>query len=999
VSTADVEALAAAAFGIEGTAVPLHGEVDLNYRLDADGGRSYLLKLPAPESDPAALDLATHALEHLAGRPSSPLVPALAGRADEPQPMRLLGWIPGRPWAEAGPAGPERLRELGRAVAAVDADLADFEDPDLDRPLRWNLASAAEQRGLAAFIADDDRRGRVRDVLDRFAETVAPRLHELPAQAIHNDANEHNVVVGDDGHVAGLVDFGDLCRAPRVCGLAVACAYAMTALRRPAVDVLASVSGYHEVAPLTPAELELLDDLIRTRLALSVAMAAWQSAERPANAPYLHISQASVWPLLERLSAEPRGLATLRFRDACGYDAVPSGRAVRDWLLAHADPGPVLAADVLAGEPPVLDWSRGSPSAGEGPPVPLAVGRYLEERAVYDSPAFAVDGTDERRTVHLGLDLFAAAGEPVTAPLDGVVLDAAYRPERCDFGGTVLLGHETGDGVPFATLYGHLSRASAERLAAGDHIGRGQLVGHLGAEEENGGWAPHLHLQVVCDDLGLGSGFPGVAPPSELGVWESLSPHPNLLLGLAAGLDALPPVPRAELRRRRRTSLSPALSLSYDEPLEIVGGHGARLVEAGGREYIDLVNNVAHVGHAHPRVVAALSGQAARLNTNTRYLHPALVTYARRLAAMFPDPLSVVFLVNSGSEANDLALRLAHAHTGRRGILVLEGAYHGHLTSLIDISPAKFGGPGGEGAPPHVGVCALPDPYRGRLRTGSPNLGEAYAAGVARQIAALRERGHEPSAFVAESLPGVAGQIELPAGYLAAAYRHVRAAGGVCVADEVQVGFGRVGTHVWGFETQGVVPDVVTLGKPIGNGHPLGAVVTSPSAARSFLTGMEYFNTFGGNPVSCAAGLAVLDVLRDERLQARAARVGGRLADGLRTLAERHSLIGDVRGRGLFLGVDLVRDRERRTPATEEAARVVNLARAEGVLLSTDGPGRNVLKIKPPLVLEEADAERALAVIDEALAAVETGVSISGDPFVTGPEGGDPAPPRTRRTR
>jgi 4-aminobutyrate aminotransferase-like enzyme/Ser/Thr protein kinase RdoA (MazF antagonist) len=994
VSTADVEALAATAFGVEGTAVPLHGEVDLNYRLNTGGG-SYLLKL----GDLDALDLTTRALEHLAGRASARLVPAVAGRTDEPRPMRLLRWIPGRPWAEAGPAGPERLRDLGRAVAAVDADLAGFEHPALDRPLRWNLARAGEQRDLVPSIADSARRARVGAILDRFAESVAPPLRGLPAQAIHNDANEHNVLVGDDDGVAGLVDFGDLCRAPRICGLAVACAYAMAGLARPVVDVLPLVGGYHEVAPLSPAELELLDDLIRARLAVSVAMAAWQSAQRPANADYLHISQAAVWPLLERLEAEPARLPTLRFRDACGYDAVPAGRAVRHWLLAHGEAGPVMAPALLAGDPPVLDWSRDSPGAGEVPDVPLAVGRYLEDRAVYDSPDFAVEGTDERRTVHIGLDLFAAVGEPVTAPLDGVVLDVAYRPARCDFGGTVLLGHETGDGVPFATLYGHLSRASAERLSRGDRLARGELVGHLGAEDENGGWAPHLHLQLVCDDLGLGCGFPGVAPPSELGLWESLSPHPNLLAGLPGDADARPPVPRAELERRRRVSLSPALSLSYDEPLEIVAGHGARLIDTGGREYIDLINNVAHVGHGHPRVVAALARQGARLNTNTRYLHPALATYARRLAAMFPDPLSVVFLVNSGSEANDLALRLAHAHTGRRGILVLEGAYHGNLSSLIDISPAKFGGPGGEGAPPHVAVCELPDPYRGRLRAGTPDAGAAYAADVEHRIAELRGRGHEPAAFVAESIPGVAGQVELAHGYLAAAYGHVRAAGGVCVADEVQVGFGRVGSHVWGFETQGVVPDVVTLGKPIGNGHPLGAVVTTPAVARSFLTGMEYFNTFGGNPVSCAVGLAVLDVLRDERLQARATRVGGGLADGLRMLAARHPLIGDVRGRGLFLGVDLVRDRERRTPAPAEAARLVNLARDEGVLLSTDGPGRNVLKIKPPLVLEEADADRAVAVIDHALATVETGMSISGDPFVTGTEGGDHAPSATRRTR
>ena len=343
----------------------------------------------------------------------------------------------------------------------------------------------------------------------------------------------------------------------------------------------------------------------------------------------------------------------------------------------------------------------------------------------------------------------------------------------------------------------------------------------------------------------------------------------------------------------------------------------------------------------------AAAEQMARLNTNTRYLHDLLVTYARRLAATLPDPLNVVFLVNSGSEANDLALRLARAHAGARDVLVLEHAYHGNLSSLVEISPYKFDGPGGSGRPEHVHVCRLPR--------------SAEDADDVRRLAA----GIAPAAFIAESLPGVAGQVVLPGGYLEAAYAHARAAGAVCIADEVQVGFGRVGSTFWGFELGGVVPDIVTLGKPIGNGHPIGAVVTTPAIARSFETGMEYFNTFGGNPVSCAAALAVLDVVADERLQAHATRIGARIMDGLRELAARHPLIGDVRGAGLFIGVELTRPGGE--PATAEAAAVVERARNARVLLSTDGPGRNVLKVKPPMVIGDADAERFLAVLDGAL--------------------------------
>jgi len=266
-----------------------------------------------------------------------------------------------------------------------------------------------------------------------------------------------------------------------------------------------------------------------------------------------------------------------------------------------------------------------------------------------------------------------------------------------------------------------------------------------------------------------------------------------------------------------------------------------------------------------------------------------------------------------------------------------------------------------------VHVVPIPDPYRGRYRGDDPQAGAQYAAHVGGAVDAAARRGPGAAGFLCESILSCGGQVVLPPGYLAEAYRHVRQAGGLCIADEVQVGFGRVGTHVWAFEAQDVVPDIVTMGKPIGNGHPLGAVVTTPEIAASFANGMEYFNTFGGNPVSCAIGLAVLDVMADEGLQARARRVGGYLLDGLRALMPRHALVGDVRGLGLFVGVELVRDRGTREPATEEAAHVANRMRDRGVLVSTDGPFRNVLKIKPPLVFGEADADQLVSTLDVVL--------------------------------
>ena len=374
-----------------------------------------------------------------------------------------------------------------------------------------------------------------------------------------------------------------------------------------------------------------------------------------------------------------------------------------------------------------------------------------------------------------------------------------------------------------------------------------------------------------------------------------------------------------------------------------------------------------HVGHCHPRVVDAAARQMAVLNTNTRYLHDGLADYAEQLTRTLPAPLAVCFLVSSASEANELAVRLARAYTRRRDVLVLDAAYHGNTTTLIDLSPYKHAGPGGAGAPDWVHVAPLPDDYRGPYRRGEPDAGARYAADAAGAIAALRARGRGLAAFLAESCPSVGGQIMLPDGYLAGVYRAVREAGGVCIADEVQTGLGRLGTAFWGFAPHGVVPDIVVMGKSLGNGHPLAAVVTTRAIADAFDDGMEYFATFGGNTVSCAVGSAVLDVMRDEALQAHALDVGGELLAGLRALATRHALIGDVRGSGLFLGAELVRDRDTREPAAAEASYVANRMREEGILLGTDGPLHNVVKIRPPMPFDRGDAARLIETLDRAL--------------------------------
>ena len=419
-----------------------------------------------------------------------------------------------------------------------------------------------------------------------------------------------------------------------------------------------------------------------------------------------------------------------------------------------------------------------------------------------------------------------------------------------------------------------------------------------------------------------------------------------------------------EIMASRKKHVSKSFSISYENPIKVTRGAMQYLFDNEGKTYLDAVNNVSHVGHCHPAVIKAINLQNTVLNTNTRYLHENLVRYAERLTATMPDPLNVCFFVCSGSEANDLALRIARTLTGQKETIVLEGAYHGTSIADIEISPYKYSGKGGMGRADHIYEVPIPDTYRGLYSQNDQEAGKKYAEFVKQAVDKIHKQNKKLSAFICESVLGCGGQIVLPKNYLEEVYKYVRETGGLCIADEVQVGFGRVGTHMWAFETQGVIPDIVTLGKPIGNGHPIAAVITTKEIADTFANGMEYFNTFGGNPVSCAAGLAVLDVIEKEQLQKHALKIGKQLLKDLKKLMKKHPIIGDVRGLGLFIGVELVKDRKTKEPAADEAELVVNQMKEAGILISTDGPLHNVLKIKPPMVFNSENAKTLVNTLD-----------------------------------
>ena len=548
----------------------------------------------------------------------------------------------------------------------------------------------------------------------------------------------------------------------------------------------------------------------------------------------------------------------------------------------------LLDVDLRVTSPVVFDLSVGSAFLGADPAaseseklseaifgelrkakLSVGVGRYNEPRLLYISALFGAteNPTDERRTIHLGVDLFVAAGSSVYSPLNGVVHAFANNPEPLDYGPVVILRHGPGGGEEFFTLYGHLTRESLGKLKIGQSIVRGERIGRIGAMAENGGWPPHLHFQVITDLLDRGTDFPGVALAAERGVWADLSPNPNLLLRIAAEGVVADEKDVADTLADRERVLGGNLSVSYRRPLKIVRGWKQYLYDDTGRAYLDVYNNVPLVGHSHPRVARAVAEQVGLLNTNTRYLHDNVVRYAERLLELMPASLRVCYFVNSGSEANELAMRLARAHTRREDVIVLEHAYHGHTIFADRSEPIQIQWTGGSRTEAVGSRCA----DCGRLSRPV----QTRRGGNWREVRRARRRRDRECAFRGPGDRGVSrgnaaercgancfsGGLSWMVFISACARRAAFASRMKCRLD-----FGRLGTHFWGFETQSVVPDIVVLGKPIGNAFPLAAVVTTHEIAASFANGMEFFSTFGGNPVSCAAGLAVLDVLREEKL-------------------------------------------------------------------------------------------------------------------------------------
>lgn len=958
VTPADAEHIAARHFGITARAKALGSQQDANFLLYADDGTvSAILKITNPafsvleiEAQDTAADLLASAhpelriatvLRHPDGSPCR----ATVGTESGPAIARLLRYLPGGTLSGPRHLSPSTVAAMGTIAGKVSTALRGFRHPGLERVLQWDLQHADRVVAkLAGHIDEPVRRAAVQAATADAWAHVQRLAAVLPSQAVHLDLTDDNLIRSPDGRLPmpdGIIDFGDLSTSWAVGELAVSLS---SMLHHDGVEphhVLPAVRAFHAVRPLSPQEAEALWPLVVLRAAGLVASGQHQAAVDEDN-DYAKAALDREWRIFEQATCLPLPVMIHLVMHATGPAEVPARTDSPVHSLLRG-----LAADNIA----LIDLSTGADSMDRG----AWLGAAAEDRLAASALTGGADAVatqyaqarltrapalsaDSAATVPTGIDLWLGRTAVVQAPATGRVLTAAPGRVEITCGPQVL------------TL--SFPHAIHPVVTTGTTIQAGEEIAHLPSETP-------VHVALRNADS---PAVPHLVRPEYAAGWLPLTADPAPLLGLPASDRT----DQTDLLDRRGAVFATVQEHYYANPPRIERGWRHHLLSTDGRSYLDIVNNVTPLGHAHPRVEQAVSRQLRRLNTNSRFHYASVVEFTERLAALLPEPLDTVFLVNSGSEAVDLGLRLAIGASGLRDVVALREAYHGWTYASDAVSTSLQDNPNAlTTRPSWVHTVDSPNSYRGRNRGSDAVRYGPEAAAVIDELAAT---GRSAGAFISETFYGNAGGVALPDGYLAEVYAAVRRHGGLAVADEVQVGYGRLGHWFWGFEQQQVVPDVVCVAKAMGNGHPLGAVITSKAVAARYRDQGYFFSSTGGSPVSSAVGLTVLDTLRDEDLQGNAVRVGGHLKHRMESLADRYGIIGAVHGSGLYLGLELVRDRITLEPASEETAELCDRMLDLGVVVQPTGDHLNILKIKPPLCIDTTAADFFVDMLDHALA-------------------------------
>ncbi len=981
-------------YGINGKASSLPGYIDFNFRIKIENKEGYILKISRPKENKNYLDYQQQLLQSINKNDNTLIAPkvildqnnnSISEIIDDfgnARFVRMLSWVSGRVWSSVNPQLEDFRFSLGEQCGKLTKALQNFDHPEAHYEFEWDIAQSLWTKEQLHLFS-----GQKKEIVTHFQnlfEASLPSYTNLRKSVVHNDPNDNNIIVSSDllnPKAIAAIDYGDAMYTQIINDLAILCAYGSFGHKDPLNALLDLVKGYHSKFPLKEIELSHLYGAIAMRLVIIVTRAAMSKIEEPDNA-YLWISEKPAWKVLKKWFLISPDFAHYSFRLVFGYTAHPNEIEFNNWAVANQFQLSELFPSIKKNDVHKVDLSVSSTWMGHEKefndldkfqfkmeqlqkevPQKIIAGGYLEPRPIYTSTAYDRIGNNgrESRSIHLGIDYWLPSKTPVHAILDGEVVLAINDAGDKEYGGLVILKHQIDD-LLFFTLYGHLSVASATKNKIGDRLNKGDKIGELGNYPENGNWAPHLHFQMMLSLLDFKIDFPGVAYFSEMNVWKSICPDPNLFFNSEA-LQENNKSNHTNLIDFRKKHLGKSLSLHYKIPIEMVRGAGVYLMDSVGRKYLDTVNNVAHVGHENYQVVKTGQEQMALINTNSRYLHKNMNALAKELIETLPPELNVLHFMNSGSEANELAIRMVKSVTGENDIIVSEVGYHGNTNTCVDISSYKFDGKGGKGAPEHTHIFPIPDSFRGKYR--GKNTSDDYVEEVKKQIEIIQNKGRNVGGFIMEPIISCGGQVELPKEFLEKSYQAIRNAGGLCISDEVQTGCGRMGKTFWGFQLHHVIPDIVTIGKPLGNGHPVAAVACTQEVADKFANGMEYFNTFGGNPVSCAIATEVLKTLKRDQLQENALQVGEFLKTKLKELAKEFPIIGEVRGQGLFLGIELVD--AQLNPLAAQTSYLANRMKDYGILMSTDGPDHNVLKIKPPIIFSKENAKELIFTLKSVL--------------------------------
>ena len=982
-----IETLVYTNYGIKVKATQVEGESDDNFKLNSKN-KSYFFKIYPKKTDPKFVKFQTNLLINLKDYKKAannkltldkkPYA-TFFDKENEIRYFRMNDWINGRLWSSVNPINKNLRHELGLESAKLILKLKKINSNYLREDFDWDLSNYL---WIDKFYKKIDIGKKRQLIIENLLLNFKKKQSEydgLRKNLIHNDLNDNNIIVSENlktPNIVGFIDFGDCIKSQLINELAVTCTYGIIDSMNLLESACEIIKGFNSEIKISEIETEFLYELILLRISISILKSSLNEKYNPGN-KYLQVSKDDMLLIFDKWADINQELATYFFRNACGFTPTPHEKNFKKLIGKKKSSINILFNKNETNKLENLDLSVSSKWLSSDlindissfekkinqKPFSTFFGGYLETRAVYDSSDYEVltERGFENRTTHLGIDFWVNEKTSINSIEDGIIKIITNDKTSKGYGGLIIIEHNLGS-LKFYSLYGHLTDQKKSKLKVGDFVEKGEKIAEIGSVKENGGWSPHLHFQIMLTLLDYKNDFPGVCLESEKKVWSSICPNPNLILNFDVNINTK--FDEDELKISRKKYLPRNLKLSYNSPIYIVRGFNQYLYSNKGKKYLDTVNNIAHVGHQNINVLKAAKDQIGVLNTNTRYLHDEIISLSKNLASKFPKKLSKIYLVNSGSEANELAIRISNVNRNCENFIVMQGGYHGNTNKTIEVSNYKYNSKGGSGKASNVFEIPMPDEFRGKYR--GKGAGKKYFIEFEKIISKAKKANKKISAMIVEPIISCGGQIELPEKFLKKCKKILNRENILLIVDEVQTGFGRVGEKFWGFQLHDVIPDIVTLGKPMGNGHPIGAVVCTAEISKKFDNGLEFFSSFGGNPVSCRIANEVIREIDSRNLQKNALKTGKFLVSELKKLAKKYSIIGNVRGRGLFIGLELVD--QNLIPEMDKAIYLVNRMKELGVLMSNDGLDKNVIKIKPPIIFSIDDSKRLIMLLDKVMA-------------------------------